>query len=302
MGVQGYKMKKMKKYTIGDILYTVPAFIVFCMVLLVPLLVTFVMSFTHWTGVVGDIRFVGLENYTRLFEKDSSSWTSLVFSFKFAFVSVVLTNLFALVFALILTCGINRTVAGTLRVVFFIPNLVGGLIMGFIWRFIYLQIFPALGNILPLKVFSLAWLATPETGFWGSIIVFLWRNIGYVMLIYIAALNNIDKGLIESAIIDGASYFKLLFSIRIPLIVPAITSSLFLIISRAFKLFDIVFSLTSGGPYGSTTSYAYEIYNEAFKRNNYGFGSAKAVLFFVIVAVISLLQVYATKRKEVKYE
>lgn len=290
------------RYTINDFLYTVPAFLVFFVVLLVPLLMSFVTSFVSWNGVTNNIKLIGFKNYQYIFTKDTSSWESMVFSFRFTFVCVVLTNLFALVLALALTSRIHRSSASVLRVIFFLPNLVGGLIMGFIWRFILLQVFPKLGMVIPVKFFSQAWLATPETAFWGSVIVFLWRNIGYVMLIYIASLNNIEQSLLESATIDGASYLKLLAAIRLPLIVPAITSSLFLIISRAFKLFDIIFSLTSGGPYGTTESYAYNIYYEAFKRNNYGLGSAKAVIFFLIVAAVSLLQVYLTKRKEVKYD
>ncbi|MGH0054552.1 MAG: carbohydrate ABC transporter permease [Sphaerochaetaceae bacterium] len=290
------------KYTFNDFIYTVPAFLIFCTVLLVPLIMSFVTSFASWNGVTNNIKFIGFDNYRYIFTKDAGSWTSMTFSFKFTFVCVILTNFVALLLALILTSQIHRGVASTLRVVFFLPNLVGGLILGFIWRFIFLKVFPQLGQMIPVGFLTQPWLATPDTAFWGSVIVFMWRNTGYVMLVYIASLNNIDSCLLESAVIDGASYFKVLFKIKIPLIVPAITSSLFLIISRAFKLFDIIFSLTGGGPYGTTESYAYNIYYEAFKRNNYGLGSAKAVVFFLIVAAVSLLQVYVTKRKEVKYD
>lgn len=290
------KEKKKHKYNITDITYTVPAFLIFVCVLLIPLITTFVASFTEWNGIRGHMKFNGIQNFIKIFNPSTSSWKALMFSFKFTFVCVILTNIIALLLALVITGRMNRRMGGVMRVIYFIPNLVGGITMGFIWRFIFLRVFSS----IDLPVFNALWLATPTTAFWASVIVFCWKNIGYVMLVYIASLGNIDHEIMESAMLDGASYLRVLFRIKIPLIVPAITSSLFLIISRGFKLFDIVFSLTGGGPYGSTISYAYEIYFEAFQRNNYGLGSAKAVVFFFIVAAISLLQVYLTKRKEVE--
>jgi raffinose/stachyose/melibiose transport system permease protein len=289
-----------KVYSLTDIVYTVPTFLIFLIVIFVPLFISFFSSFTSWNGVSGNMRWIGTANYRRLFDMKGTSWTALLFSFRFTFVCVILTNLIAFALALALTGKIRS--ASALRVVFFLPNLIGGLILGFIWRFIFLKVFSAVGAHLPIPFFSLPWLGTPATGFWASVIVFLWRNVGYIMLIYIAGINGIDKSILESAVIDGAGFFRSLVSIKMPLIVPAFTASLFLMISNAFKLFDIIFSLTGGGPYGSTESFAFDIYCEAFKRNNYGFGSAKAVVFFGIVAAISLLQVYVTKRKEVSYE
>ncbi len=293
-----FVMKKLSnnRYTLNDVLYTVPAFLIFILVLLIPLITTFIAALTKWNGVGGSMQFIGFGNFKKIFDPETSSWKALVFSFKFTVVSVIITNLIALLIALVITGRMKSPLGGALRVVYFIPNLVGGLTMGFIWRFIFLRVF----STINLPLFNALWLATPSTAYWASIIVFCWKNIGYVMLIYIANLQNIERDVLESAMLDGASYISVLFRIKLPLIVPAITSSLFLIISRAFKLFDIVFSLTGGGPYGSTISYAYEIYFEAFKRNNYGLGSAKAVVFFVIVAAVSLLQVYLTKRKEVE--
>ena len=284
------------KHTFNDLLYTMPAFLIFVFVMLIPLATTFVAALTKWNGVGGSMKFIGFDNFKKIFDPETSSWKALVFSFKFTVVCVILTNLIALLIALVITGRMKSPLGGALRVVYFIPNLVGGLTMGFIWRFIFLRVFSSIN----LPLFNALWLATPSTAYWASVIVFCWKNIGYVCLIYIASLQNIDTDIMESAMLDGASYLRVLLNIKIPLIVPAITSSLFLIISRAFKLFDIVFSLTGGGPYGSTISYAYEIYFEAFQRNNYGLGSAKAVVFFIIVAAVSLLQVYLTKRKEVE--
>lgn len=293
---------KHSKYSVTDIIFTVPTFLIFSMVVLVPLFISFFTAFTSWNGVSGNMKWVGFANFIELMDRESTSWTAMIFSFKFSFVCVILSNLIALLLALILTSRMNPTVADGLRVVFFLPNLVGGLILGFIWRFLFMNVVPSIGEVLNLQVFLLPWLGTPETGFWASVIVFLWRNIGYILLIYISGLNSIEKSILESATIDGANQLMIVLKMKLPLIVPAITSCLFLIISRAFKLFDIIFSLTGGGPYGSTQPYAYEIYSEAFQRNNYGLGSAKSIVFFILVASISLFQVYLTKRKEIVYD
>ncbi len=143
------------------------------------------------------------------------------------------------------------------------------------------------------------WLGDVITSFWGTVIVYVWKTAGYLMVIYIASLLSIDKSMLESATIDGASPFKTLLYIKVPLMMSAITICLFLMLSWAFKLFDVIFSLTGGGPFGSTEIFALNIYNEAFLYNNYGYASAKAVIFFIIVALITLLQVRATKKREV---
>jgi raffinose/stachyose/melibiose transport system permease protein len=178
--------------------------------------------------------------------------------------------------------------------------VIGGLILGFIWRFIFVQGFPAVGKLTGIGFFTLAWLGTPGTGFWGLVIVYIWKTAGYLMVIYIAALMNIDNSLIEAATIDGAPPRKILTRITIPLIVPAVTVCLFLMLSWSFKLFDVVFSLTQGAPYGSTETLALNIYNTAFFYNQYGFGSAKAIFFFILVGIITYTQVTLTKRREVE--
>jgi raffinose/stachyose/melibiose transport system permease protein len=278
--------------------FTLPAFLVFCVIILVPFCFGIYYSFTSWNGINKVAQWVGIQNYRKLFAPDEFMWTTLWFTARFTFTVVIISNLLAFLLALVLTKRIIT--ASTLRVIYFIPNVIGGLILGFIWRFIFTQGFPALGKLTGLGFFRLAWLGTPQTGFWGLVIVYVWKTAGYLMVIYIAALMNIDTSIIEAATIDGAPPRTVLARITIPLIVPAFTVCLFLMLSWSFKLFDVVFSLTRGAPFGSTETMALNIYNTAFFYNQYGFGSAKAIFFFILVGIITYRQVVLTKRQEVE--
>jgi raffinose/stachyose/melibiose transport system permease protein len=189
---------------------------------------------------------------------------------------------------------------GLLRTVFFLPNVIGGVLLGFIWRFILVNGFSTIGEITNLSLFTLPWLGTPGTGFWGLVIVYTWRSVGYLMIIYIAHFLNIDSQLMEAARMDGAGGYYMFSRILVPLSMPAITVCLFLVLSWTFKSFDIVFSLTSGGPFRSTETVALNIYLEAFRYGNYGIGSAKSILYFMLVGAITLFQVRMTKRMEVE--
>lgn len=177
------------------------------------------------------------------------------------------------------------------------PNLLGGLLLGFIWQFIFIRGFASIGELTGIPLFELAWLGDQNTAFWGIVIVSVWQGAGYIMLIYIAALQNIPKELIEAAKIDGASRFQVLRNIKIPLVAPAVTICLFLTTASSFKIFDANLSLTNGGPFKSTEMLALNIYTEAFVNNRYGIGEAKALIFFIVVATISILQVTITKKK-----
>lgn len=179
------------------------------------------------------------------------------------------------------------------------PNLIGGLILGFVWQFIFTNVFSHVGGVLGLD-FLQGWLATTATGFWGLVIVMTWQLSGYMMIIYIAALQNIPKSLIEAAEIDGATSWQKLTGITIPLVAPALTIGLFLTLSNSFKLFDQNLSLTGGGPFNSTEMLALNIFRTAFVFSQFGRAQAKAVVFLIVVAIITLTQIYFSKRKEVE--
>ncbi len=275
-----------------------PAFFVFSIIVIIPFVLGMYYSFTDWNGVSGTIKWVGIDNFFQIFTNDLQVKSSFLFTIKFTLASVILTNLLGFLLALSLTQSLKTK--NILRTVFFMPNLIAGLLLGFIWQFIFVKGFSSIGEITGFSVFQLPWLGDAKTAFWGIVIVSVWQGAGYIMIIYIASILNIPHEVIEAARIDGASGWNMLRYIMLPLIRPAITICLFLSIAWSFKIFDLNFSLTSGGPFKSTESLAINIYTEAFVNNRYGLGAAKAFLFFIIVATITTFQVFYTKKKEVE--
>jgi raffinose/stachyose/melibiose transport system permease protein len=288
------KLKKILTY----LAFVGPALIFFLVIQIIPFLMGIYYSFTSWNGVSAVVEWVGLENYIKIFKSDPKFFDSFIFTTKFMLASVIISNLLGFGLALLLNAALKSR--NLLRTVFFIPNVIGGLLLGFIWQFIFVKGFAAIGNLTDLSVFKLPWLGDETTAFWGIVIVFAWQISGYMMVIYIAALQGVDQTLLEAARIDGASSWTLLTKIIIPLILPAFTICFFLTISMAFKIFDLNISLTGGGPFNSTQSVAINIYQEAFQNNRYGLGTAKSILFFIVVAIFTTVQVMMTKKREVE--
>ncbi|MFC4100576.1 carbohydrate ABC transporter permease [Paenibacillus xanthanilyticus] len=274
-----------------------PGLLFFALIILLPFFMGFYYTFTNWDGV-DKADWVGLDNLTRIFTDDERFWSSFWFTSKFTVAAVVATNLIAFGLALLLTR--NLKLKGVLRTIFFLPNVIGGLLLGYIWYFIFVRGFASIGESTGIGFFELPWLGTPTTGFWGIVIVFVWQTAGYMMLIYVAAILNVPKELMEAARIDGASGWRILLSVTLPLIMPAITICLFLTTSNAFKMFDLNLALTGGGPGNATESIALNIYKESLTNGRYGLGTAKAMIFFFAVALITLLQVWTTKKREVE--
>lgn len=292
-------LRKRSNEWIQQLVFIGPGMIVFTIIVLIPFLLGFYFSFTEWNGLDLDkAKWIGMDNIHRIFTNDDKFWASFKFTLKFTVVTVVVTNILALILGLLLT----RPMRGrnTLRTIFFLPNVIGGILLGYIWQFIFTKGFKTIGEMTGWHLFELPWLGTPETGFWGLVIVFVWQTTGYMMVIYIAAIVGVPKDLMEAATIDGATYFQTVRKVIMPLVMPAITVCLFLTTSGAFKMFDLNLSLTKGGPGTSTQSLAYNIYAEALVNNRYGLGTAKAMLFFFAVSIIAVTQVWLTKRKEVE--
>ncbi|MPM35803.1 sn-glycerol-3-phosphate transport system permease protein UgpA [bioreactor metagenome] len=272
-----------------------PAFIALLIVLFIPLMTGTYYSLTDWNGnTVGE--FIGFDNYVRAFQ-DQGFIDSLVFTAKFSVVSVVLINVIALILATLVTQKLGRWTT-VFRTVFFMPNLIGGIILGFIWQFIFNKAFESIGDLTSIQFFK-GWLDTPETGFWGLVILFVWQMSGYMMLIYISFLNNIPEEILEAANMDGASPMQTFIRIKLPMLMPAFTVTLFLTLSNAFKIYDQNLALTQGGPYNSTQMAAMNIYNEAFSMRNMGFAQSKAIIFLIIIVVISIIQISITRKKEI---
>lgn len=275
-----------------------PSLLFFTVMLLIPFMIGIYYSFTEWNGISTQPHWVGLSNLRKIFSSDDTFRTSFLFTLKYSIVNVVLINLVAFLFALLLTRTLRW--AKLYRTVYFLPNVIGGLLLGYIFQFIFTRGLPSIGMLTGIKYLQVPWLGTPETAFWGAIIIGVWQSSGYMMMIYIAGIINIPRELLEAAQIDGAEGWKIVRTITIPLIMPSFTVCLFLTISSSFKAFDQILSLTGGGPFKSTEVVAMDIYNEAFGRSNMGLGSAKAIIFFVIIATITLIQVWLTKRREVE--
>lgn len=276
-------------------LFAAPVVIALILVVVVPFLYGIYYSFTDWDAVARG-NFVGLENYQKLLQ-DEGFRNAIWFTVKFAVVSIALINIIGLGLALLVTSKFKG--ANLLRTIFFMPNLIGGLILGFIWQFIFINAFSAVGDFFGSPGLK-TWLSTTQTGFWAMVIVMCWQMSGYIMVIYISYLQGVDESLLEAADLDGATPWQKFWNVRFPLIMPGFTVSLFMTLSNCFKLYDQNLSLTNGGPYNSTQMVAMNIYNTAFVENKMGYAQSKAVIFFLFVAIISLTQVYVTKRKEVE--
>ena len=277
--------KGMKKYFW---LFVLPTLIAFIIAFLVPFIMGIYLSFTKFTTVT-NATFVVLENYKKIFATPEFT-NALVFTTQFVIVSVITVNVFAFALAYLLTRKLKGT--NIFRTVFFMPNLIGGIVLGYIWLIIINGI---------LNYFGVNLTMDPKYGFWGLVVLLNWQQIGYMMIIYIAGIQNIPNELIESAKIDGASKWTTLKNITIPLVMPSITICLFLTMSNAFKLFDQNLALTDGAPGNKTAMLALDIYKTFYGRVGWeGVGQAKAVIFFLIVAVIMLLQLSITRKKEVE--
>ncbi|MCQ2455064.1 MAG: sugar ABC transporter permease [Clostridia bacterium] len=268
--------------------FCLPTLVAFFIAFFIPLIMGFYLSFCDFTSVT-DATFVGLANYIKAFTDNKEFLSSLYFTVRFAVLSVISINLIAFLLALILTKGIKGT--NLFRTVFFMPNLIGGIVLGYIWQLIIN------GFLYPLG-YSIT--SNPKYGFIGLIVLMNWQMIGYMMIIYIAGINNISTEISEAAKVDGAGPIRTLFNITIPQVMPSITICLFLTITNSFKLFDQNLALTAGAPGKKTQMIALDIYNTFYGRIGFeGVGQAKAVIFSVIVAFIALLQLYLTRRKEV---
>ena len=269
-------------------IFVLPTLIAFSFAFIIPFVMGVYLSFCKFKTIT-NAQFVGLENYIKIFA-DKDFVNAFGFTLKFSVVSIITIHVFAFVLALALTRKIKGT--NLFRTVFFMPNLIGGIILGYIWQ--------QMINAVLLK-YETTLVANPTYGFWGLVILMNWQMIGYMMIIYVAGLQNVPTDLIEAAQIDGATSLQTLFKVKIPMVMPSITICLFLTVSNSFKLFDQNLALTAGAPSKKTAMLALDIYNTFYGRNGYeGVGQAKAVLFFIVVAVIALGQLVLTRRKEVE--
>ncbi len=269
--------------------FALPTFIAFAVSFLIPFVMGVYLSFTEFTTVT-NTQWVGLSNYVKAFTGSRDFLNALWFTVKFTVVSVVTINLLAFALAMLLTRAMRGT--NLFRTVFFMPNLIGGIVLGYIWQIII--------NGFLLR-FGVDITFSAKYGFWGLVVLMNWQLVGYMMVIYIAGIQNISGELTEAAAIDGASGWQSLIHVTIPNVMPSITICTFLTLTNSFKLFDQNFALTGGAPAKETQMLALDIYNTFYGRVGFeGVGQAKATVFFIVVGVIAFTQLLLTRRKEVE--
>ena len=277
--------KTMKRYFP---IFVLPTLLAFAVAFMVPFIMGIYLSFCDFTTVT-NAKFVGISNYAKAFT-NPDFLKALWFTVKFAVLAVVTINICGFALALMLTQNIKGR--NIFRTIFFMPNLIGGIVLGYIWQSMINGV---------LAKFGVTMLLDPKYGYWGLIILMNWQLIGYIMIIYIAGLQNVSTDVLEAAKIDGANAWQTLTKVKIPMVMPSITICLFLTISNSFKMFDQNLALTGGGPSNKTTMLALDIYNTFYGRTGWeGVGQAKAVIFFIIVGVIALIQNKMTTSKEVQ--
>lgn len=269
---------------------------IFSIVLVVPFVNGVYYTFTDWDGFE-TTKLVGFSNYAKSFQ-DPTFWSTLRFTALFVIVSLILVNVVAFGLALIVTSKLRSK--NFLRTFFFVPNLVGGVVLGVIWQFIFNSALVALANKYNWELFKTSWLQDTNKAFWALIIVTVWQSSGYMMIVYITGLISIENDVLEASQIDGASPIRTLFTIKIPLMAQAFTIALFLTLRGGFMAYDVNVALTGGGPFRTTELISLHIFQDAFANGNFGTGQSKAVVMFLIVALAALVQVTVSKRYEVQ--
>lgn len=287
---------KIKKFWYA--VFVLPLMMAFVITVIIPFFLGIGYSFVSWNGLSRTPKvFVGFDNFSRVF-RDGRFVAALGRTTVFTLAAVVLVNVLALGFSLMVT---NRRLRGhnVARAMLFMPYLIGGLILGYIWNYVLGQGLSLIGESTGCKSIFFNWFSNRDFAFLAMVVVATWQMAGYMMIIYIAGLESISGDVIEAAQVDGAGYWQNFFRIRLPLLMPSVTICLFLTLSNCFKIYDVNLSLTGGGPSNATEMISLNIFNEIFVRSNFGVGQAKAIVFFVIVAVITLLQVKLTSGREV---
>jgi raffinose/stachyose/melibiose transport system permease protein len=289
--------KKPIKRLGSQLFFTGPTIFVFIVALLIPFAYGFYLTLMEMTTVVSPLQYAGMQNYITAI-KDSQFWDSMWLTIKYVAATIVLVNVLGFSLAYLVTSGVKGQ--NFFRTAIFTPNLIGGLVLGYIWQFIFVQSLPTVGEKLGMELFRLGWLGDEHLAFWAIVIVTIWQSAGYMMIIFIAGLISVPKDIIEASTMDGANAWQRLVKMTLPMMIPSFVVSVFLTLKGAFMVYDINYSLTDGGPYGSTTMVSMHVVKKAFIETNYGVGQAEAIILFVIVAMVTGLQVYFSKKMEVE--
>ncbi len=279
------------------LLFFCPALFIWLTAMVIPFLYGIFISFTKWDGIATEYTWIGNANYIKVFNT-SKFWLSLQRTALYTVGTVVLSNVTGLILGLLLTSSLKARNA--FRTAIYVPNVVGGVAMGYIWQYIFSYGFTKVGQSLGISFLTTSLLSDPNGAMVALILVSSWQLSAYLMIIYVAGFTNVPHELVEAARVDGATGWGVFWNVRMPMIRPSITICLFLAIVRSFMAFDINLALTDGGPFNSTEMIALRIYNTAFVSLKFGNAQAQAVVLFIIVAFISVLQAYFTQKREVQ--
>ncbi|MBQ9212281.1 MAG: sugar ABC transporter permease [Clostridia bacterium] len=294
-----------KKHRLTNILFLTPAVLSFSLVMIVPFFLGIYYSMTDFNGVRSVLTFVGFDNYKAMFTEPAFLYSFLV-TLEYTVINVILVNVVAFFLSLLVTSNVPGK--NVLRAGFFVPNLIGGIVLGYIWQFIFNNVLTSLGASLGIGFLEKTLIGNKNTVIWAMSFVNIWQYAGYIMMIYVAAIQGIPANLMEAASVDGANYWVRLRKILIPMMANSFTITLFLTLTNSFKMFDLNTSLTQGGPAGmymlkavkTSEMLALNIYNTAITKNLWGQGQAKAIMFFIMLVIVSLVQVSINKKKEVE--
>ncbi len=298
-------MTSKTKRKLTEFLFLLPTLLAFVLVIIVPFILGIYYSFTDWQGTGAVSRNVGFANYAAIFQ-EPAFLHSFLKTLLFTVLNIITVNVVAFVISLLVTSEIKGR--NLYRAGFFVPNLIGGIVLGLVWQFIFSNILPSIGQSLGWPTLSKSLISNKDTVMFTMVTVNTWQYAGYIMLIYVAAIQGISKSVMEAAEVDGARYWTRVLKIQVPLMANAFTISLFLTLTNSFKMYDVNVALTNGGPValfmGKTVPaselLALNIYNTAFKYNNMAQGQAKAVIFFIVLTIFSIIQVSWNKSKEVE--
>lgn len=291
------KSKTFKQYR-TFLLFLAPALVFYIIYLVVPTFAGLSYSMTDWNGLNPNYNFVGINNFVEALTKDKNFLNSMGFTLKYVIVMVLLSNVIAMGLAVLIDSRIKTQ--SFFRTVFFIPNMISLIIGAYIWKFIYQYVMDELSRIGGLEFLNQSWLSNSKYSFWAIIAMSLWTSVGYLMVIYIAALQGVPAEMKEAARVDGANSIQVFRNVTLPMIMHAVTINLFLMLNNSFKTFDQIYGLTFGGPARTTEVMALNVYKEAFSSYfRFGYASAKAVILFLFVLIITLIQLSITRKKEV---
>lgn len=291
-------MKNVSKKNIILLLFCAPALTVYILFKLYPAVTGMFYALTNWNGLKKEYEFIGLLNFVEIFS-DHYFWNSVLFTFKYTIAMVIVSNIVAL--ALAVAVESRRRTKALFRTVLYMPNMISLVIGGYMWMFILTKVFYYLADSWGWRFLEHSWIGNPQFSFFAIILVSSWGSVGFLMIIYMAALQGVPMSLKEAAAIDGASSLQIFQKIILPLINHAVTICIFWSLNAGFQVFDVIYTLTGGGPGRATQSVAVNIYEEAFRGNiRYGYATAKSTILFIIVLIITALQLNITGKRDVE--